>query len=140
MQTQGIKQVQFEATSSTADWMFPYRLIAPQLGGWDPDRDQVVLGMSPDYAAWDDYGFRQRGFPGPAPDLWHAPFFQAASDDGRGIVTLVEPNLIDIVVPWNVMRSLGPGACSVGVQYRRLDGTARRTLLVGRLPIVDGVI
>lgn len=141
MQTQGIKRVQFEETGSTADWYFPYQLIVPAMDGWDADRDLIVLGMSPDYSAWDDYGMRSRANLSPRPDFWYAPCYQATSDDESGVVTLVDPNLISIIVPWTAMRRLGPGGCAVGVQYRTKDGTDRRTtLLTGRLPIVDGVV
>lgn len=140
MYTQSIKKVQFEETGSTSDWQFPYRLIVPQMTAWDAERDLVVLGMSPDYAAWDDYGFRQRSNPAPRPDFWSAPFYMATSDDDSGAVTLVDPNLISIIVPWGNMRSLGPGGCAVGVQYRDKITDRRTTLLVGRLPIIDGVI
>lgn len=138
MFTQGLKRVQFEETSAGGDWQFPYRLIVPAMDGWDDARDQVVIGMSPDYAAWDDYGFRQRSNFAPVPDFWNAPFFQATSDDSSGVVTLIDPNLISIIVPWNTMRTLGPGGCLVGVQYRDKTTTRRTPLLTGRLPIVDG--
>lgn len=140
MFAQGVKQVQFEEASSAGDWQFPYQLIVPSLTAWDTARDLVVLGMSPDYAAWDDYGFRSRSSLSPRPDFWDVPFYQTNSDANGGVVTLIDPNLISIVVPWNVMRRLGPGGCAVGVSYRTKDTDRRVPLLIGRLPIIDGVV
>lgn len=134
----GLKQVMFETASSTADWHFPYRLIMPSIGGWDTEADQVVLGMSPDDVSWDDYGMHSRTFP--PGDNSSAPWFQANSDDGSGVVTLIDPNVIDIVVPASRIRSMGPGDVSVGIQYRNKLNGARTTLLTGRLPLAHGVI
>src|SRR4029077_13058800 len=102
-------------------------------------QDEVVLGMTPDSVAWDDYGRHQRHFPpqsGAAND--YGPWFQASSDDGTGVVVLVDPNMIDIVVPWNNMRTMGPGSVAVGIQYRNKLTGGRATLLTGRLPLSDG--
>lgn len=140
MFTQGIKQIQFEETGSTGDWQFPYKLIVPSMDGWDADRDLVVLGMNPDFTAWGDYGYRSRSAGSPRPDFWYAPFYQTDSDADDGVVTLVDPNIISIIVPWSVMRRLGPGGCAVGVSYRTKDTDRRTPLLVGRLPIIDGVV
>lgn len=136
----GLKQVMFETASMTADWRFPYRIIVPQMGGWGPD-DAVWLGMTPDVVSWNDYGRFQREFPpqsGAAND--YAPWFQANSDDGSGVVVLVDPNLVDIIVPWNNIRTMGPGSVAVGVQYRNKATGRRSTLVTGRLPLSDGVI
>lgn len=133
-----VKRVLFEEASSSSDWAFPYKLIIPDMI-WDTNRDQVVLGMSPDAVTWDDYGIRSRTFP-PTSTSDTAPWFQAASDDGSGVVTLLPPNLIDILVPWNTIRMIGPGTVNVGVQYRDKLTGARRSLLSGRLPLVDTVI
>lgn len=139
MNYEGVKQVNFQTASATADWRFPYKLLVPGITKWDPAIDQVVLGMSPDFVQWDDYGLRTREFPA-APGYDTAPFFQASSDDGSNVVTLVDPNLIDIVVPFNVIRQMGPGSVNVGVQYRQKDIASRATLIIGRLPLVAGVI
>ena len=135
----GVKRMMFETTASTGDWRFPFVLIMPAMV-WDSEVDEVVLGMTPDYASWDDYGWRQQTFP-PATAAYHpAPFYQASSDDDDGVVTLVGDNQIDIIVPYTVMRNLGPGSVSVSVAYRNKDTDARTVLVLGRLPIVDGVI
>jgi hypothetical protein len=131
-----LKQVIFETSSSTSDWRFPYQLIMPTVGGWDPDVDEVVIGMSPDSMIWDDYGSRARNYPSTSAMAW----FQASSNDGSGIVTLVDPNLIDILVPARTIRSFGIGSVAVGIQYRNMANGARSTLLSGRLPLADGVI
>jgi hypothetical protein len=136
---EGVKRVEFQTASATADWVFPYKLLVPGINGWNKSLDLIVLGMSPDYASWDDYGQRSRIFPA-APSYDTAPFFQASSDDGSDVITLVDPNLISIVVPYNTIRQLGPGGVDVGVQYRQKDTGARATLLIGRLPLVAGVI
>jgi hypothetical protein len=136
---EGVKRVEFQTASATADWVFPYRLLVPGINGWDKTVDLVVLGMSPDYVSWDDYGLRSRTFP-TAPGYDTAPFFQATSDDGTGVVTLLDPNLISITVPYNTIRQLGPGGVDVGVQYRDKVAGSRATLLIGRLPLVAGVI
>lgn len=136
---QGVKQVQFEEADNASDWQMPYRLIVPAMTEWDDTRDLVVIAMTPDYAAWDDYGYRARSAFIPRPDFWLAPFYQTNSDASDGVVTLTDPNLINIVVPWNVMRTLGPGGCAVAVQYRTKDTDRRTTLLLGRLPILRGM-
>ena len=134
-----VKQIMFEEASVTADWHFPYRIIVPGQSAWDPLVDEVVLGMSPDFVVWDDYGLRRRTFP-PGSSLTTGPFYQASSDSGDGVITLVDPNGIDIHVGWNTIRNLGPGSIAVGIQLRDKLTGARTTLLTGRLPLVDGVI
>lgn len=136
---QGVKQIQFEEADASSEWQFPYRLLMAGMVAWNPAIDLVVLGMRPDYAAWDDYGYRSRSAYIPVPDFWDAPFFQTNSDAGDGVITLTDPNLIDIVVPWNIMRTLGPGGCGVAVQYRTKDTDRRVTLALGRLPIIRGL-
>jgi hypothetical protein len=133
-----IKRVLFEEASAFSDWHFPYMLIMPSVDGWDPLVDEVVLAMNPDAVTWDDYGIRSRTFP-PASSDSVAPWFQASSRDNSGVITLVDPNLIDILVPWNTLRMMGPGMINVGVSYRNTNG-ARTSLLSGRLPLIDTVI
>lgn len=140
MYATAVKRVQFEEAAGGDDWAFPYKLIVPGMTAWAPEVDQVVLGMTPDcWRDYSDYGFR-RGFGnGPLPDFWDAPFYSANSDDGSGVVMLVDPSTISIIVPYTAMRRMGPGGCSVGVQYRRKDLDTRSTLVMGRLPIIYGV-
>jgi len=137
-QPQSLKEVQFEMTGGGADWYLPYSLLMDGLV-WDTERDQVALGMTPDGARpCDDYQFRRRYY-GPVPDFWDAPYYFTTSDAADGVVTLVNPNVINIIVPYHVMKRLGPGGVTVGVQYRTKDGTDRRTqLLTGRLPVKYG--
>ena len=134
-----LKQVMFETASATEDWRLPYRLIVPGVNGWDPAVDEVVLGMSPDQVTWDDYGSRTRTFP-PTGTSDTSPWFYASSQDGTGTVALIDPNLIDIVVPWNIMRSMGIGSIAVGIQLRNQVTGSRTNLLTGRLPLADGVV
>ena len=135
----GVKRIMFETVASTADWSFPYALVMPGMV-WDSEVDEVVLGLTPDYASWDDYGWRQRTFP-PATAAYHtAPFYQASSDDDDGVVTLVGDNQIDIVVPYTTMQNIGPGGVNVSVAYRNKETDARQVLLLGRLPIIDGIL
>jgi hypothetical protein len=136
---EGVKRVEFQTASAGADWVFPYRLLVPGINGWDKAVDLVVLGMSPDAVSWDDYGLRSRSFPD-APGYDTAPFYQASSDDGSGVVSLLDPNLISIVVPHNAIRQMGPGGVNVGIQYRQKDTGSRAQLLIGRLPLVAGVL
>jgi hypothetical protein len=135
-----VRQVLFEEASASSDWRFPYRLIVPAMDGWDDLVDEVVLGLSPDFLMWDDYGLRSRAFPPPTADSTTTPWYQASSRDGSGVVTLVDPNGVDILVPWNVIRTMGPGTINVGVQYRNLVTDARSSLISGRLPLVDTVV
>lgn len=139
MTISAIKRVLFEEASASSDWRFPYRLIVPQMTAWDAEVDEVVLGMSPDAITWDDYGIRSRTFP-PATTDSVTPWFQASSRTDDGVITLVDPNGIDIVVPWNTMRMLGPGMINVGVQYRNTLTGSRTALISGRLPLHDTVI
>lgn len=114
-----VKQVVFEETSSTQDWIWQYRLLQQGHAAWDVD-EEIVLGMSPDYAAWDDYGHRSRTFPPVSKVYNSAPFFQASSRDGTGVIVLTDPNLIDVRVPWSMMRQMGPGTVHVAVSWRRV--------------------
>lgn len=115
-----IKQVIFEEASATADWVWQYRLLQNGHEHWDSD-EEIVLGMSPDYAAWDDYGIRSRSFPPTRNAAYDtAPLFQASSADGTGVVILTDPNLIEIRVPYNVMRQMGPGSAHVSLSWRRI--------------------
>lgn len=131
-----MKSVILDGTASTEDWSFLYQLLG-QTVAWSAE-DEVVLSMSPDYVAWDDYGRRSRTFP-PASDSDVAPWFQASSRDGSGVVSLIDPNIVSIIVPWNRMRMMGPGGVNVGLSLRRELPTSRTSLLVGRLPVYDGV-
>jgi hypothetical protein len=140
MSITAVKRVLFEEASASSDWRFPYRLIIPSMTGWDAEQDEVVIGMSPDHVSWDDYGFRSYGTaPGTGNENW-APWYQASSRDDSGVVTLVDPNGIDIVVPYGSIRSMGVGMINVGVQYRNMLTGARNSLIAGRLPLVYTVI
>ena len=134
----GVKQVMFASASCTSDWRMPYKLLVPEIAGWDPDKDVVVIALSPDYVAWDDYGFRQRSMPPYGNTNEYPPFWQASSDNSSGVVTLVDPNLISIIVPYGTMRQMGPGGVNVEIQYRGKDNNSRSTLLLGRLPLQGG--
>lgn len=133
-----MKRVMFEDQSTTEDWRYDYQLLAPPQAAWGPD-DTVVVGLSPMAITWDDYGIRSRTFP-PASADTPAPWFQASSRDGSGIVVLQDPNIISIVVPWNQMRMMGPGSVNVGLSLRNELTGSRTTLLIGNLPLYDGVI
>jgi len=114
-----VKQVVFEEASATSDWRWQYRLLQAGHAAWDDD-EEIVLGMSPDYAAWDDYGRRSRNFPAVSDVYDAAPFFQASSRDHSGVVVVTDPNIIDVVVPYSIMRQMGPGSCHVTLSWRRV--------------------
>ena len=132
-----MKRVMLDETTTTEDWTYSLQLIG-QVGVWDRVNEEVYLAMSPDYVSWDDYGRRSRTFP-PADENNSAPWFSASSRDSTGVVSLIDPNIISIVVPWNRMRMMGPGGCNVALTLRRLAPTSRISLMVGRLPVYDGV-
>ena len=138
MTVTAIKRVNFEEASAFSDWRYSYMLILRDGGQWDPAYDEVVIAMNPDAIFWDDYGIRSRTFP-PASSGDVAPYFQASSRNNDGIVTLINPSMIDIIVPWNRLRMMGAGVINVGLSYRNTNGT-RISLLSGRLPLVDTVI
>lgn len=133
LSAEGLTQIMFATASASADWRLTYRLAG--MSGWDATRDEVVIGLSPDFMAWDDYGYRSRGFPAGRND--YPPGFQASSNDGTGVVVLVDPDVVDILIPYNSMRQLGPGTLNVELQYRQ-DTGSRATLLLGRLPLQGG--
>jgi hypothetical protein len=172
-----MKQVVFETTSTGQDWRWQYRLLQASHAKWEPE-EAITLSMSPDFVQWDDYGRRTNSFPPPGPGDVTAPFFQATSGDGSGVVVLTDPNLIDVWVPWGYMRQMGPGTVRVSLAYLRdplpaitplgvdpltldearilakrrgvpvqsiVDGVplgpsqSRTTLIVGTLPVADGV-
>ena len=131
-----IKRIMFEDASASSDWSFSY-VIYPTIAGWAPE-DEVILALSPDDVSWDDYGIRSRTFP-PSNSWSTAPFFQASSRDGSGIVTLLDPSAVRLYVPYTTLRQVGPGTINVGLQYRN-DNGQRVSLLSGRLPLYDTVI
>lgn len=133
-----MKRVIFDETSTTEDWRYSYQLLTPHQSVWSPDT-WVVLGMNPAYTVWDDYGIKSRASP-PADPYSPAPWFQASSRDGSGIVVLRDPNIIDIIVPWNHVRSMGPGSVAVTLSLRTDVPPSRTTLLQGQLPLYDGVV
>jgi hypothetical protein len=113
-----MKTVVFETTTTTQDWAWQYRLLQTGHAKWEPE-EAIVLSMSPDFVQWNDYGWRQRSFP-PTGTIDNVnPFFQASSDDNSGVVRLTDPNLIDVIVPWNRMREMGPGTVHVSLAYWR---------------------
>ena len=54
----GVKRIMFETAASWGDWRFPVRWSCRRWSGTQ-EIDEVVLGR-PDYASWDDYGWRHR--------------------------------------------------------------------------------
>ena len=69
-----------------------------------------------------------------------APYFRASSNDGSGYVTLINPGLIDIIIPASVMRGFGSGELNVGMRFERASDQRTSTIFVGRLPVIDGVV
>jgi hypothetical protein len=156
----------FPPTTTTSDWRAPFYIAAsgtnyvpevlpkdgsrkatnpPTLEGvtatalvtWHPPDDEVILGMSGDTQAWEDYGSHRTSYP---PGKLTPPFFQASSNDGSGYVALINPGLIDILIPASVMRGFGVGEINVGLRYARASDQRTSTLFVGRLPIIHGVV
>lgn len=141
----------FPPTTTTSDWRAPFyiamsgtnyvpdEVTATALVTWHPPDDEVILGMSPDTLTWEDYGSHRTSYPpGRATD--NPPYFRASSNDGTGYVALVNPGLIDILVPASVMRGFGVGELNVGLRYARASDQRTSTLFVGRLPIIHGVV
>jgi hypothetical protein len=135
-----IRRTMFEESSANSDWRFAYRLIVPNMVGWDFERDEIVLGMSPDWLAWDDYGWHSRAFPPGTADASSAPWYTASSRDGSGVVSLYDPDQIDIVVPSGVIRGFGTGMVNVGLSLRDVITQARTAILTGRLPLINTVV
>jgi hypothetical protein len=122
----------FAETGLSEDWRFAYKLAS--IDGWTVD-DEIVLEMTPDYVSWDDYGFRSRSSI-PTAALDAAPYLRISSADATGEIELIDPNVIQIVLPWNRVRQLGPGVTNVKLQYWNLATSSRLTILNGRLPIM----
>lgn len=110
-----------------------------ELVTWHPPDDEIIIGMSPEAISWSDYGTHHRSYP-PGRGASNAPYFQASSNDGSGYVTLVNPGLIDILIPGSVMRGFGPGEINVGIRFARASDQRTSTLIIGRLPILHGVV
>jgi hypothetical protein len=128
----------FPPTTNTSDWRAPFYIGAnDELVTWAPPDDFVTLGMSPDVVAWEDYGSHRTSYP---PGRTTPAFFQTNSNDGSGYVALINPGLIDILIPASVMRGFGVGELNVGLRYSRASDNRTATIFVGRLPIIHGVV
>ena len=106
---------------------------------WHPPDDEILLGMSPEAISWEDYGSHHRNYP-PGRTATNPPYFRASSNDASGYVTLINPGLIDILIPASIMRGFGPGEINIGIRYARASDQRTTTLLIGRLPILHGVV
>ena len=130
----------FPPTTDTGDWRAPFYVATnSEMVTWHPPDDEIILGMSPEAISWEDYGPHRTSYP-PGRGSSNAPYFRASSNDSSGYVTLVNPGLVDILIPANIMRGLGPGEINVGIRYARASDQRTSTLLIGRLPILHGVV
>lgn len=128
----------FPPTTNTSDWRAPFYIGASdELVTWHPPDDFVTVGLSPDTVSWEDYGSHRISYP----PGWSTPtFFQANSNDGSGYVALINPGLIDVLIPASVMRGFGVGEVNVGLRYSRTSDNRTATIFIGRLPIIHGVV
>lgn len=129
-----MRKYNFETQSSTSDWHLPFTLDASKVlpnGVWDHDDDVVYIGLHEDGAMWDDYGIMRRDA---------RPTWSAQSNDGTNTVQLIDPNSVAIVVPAHAFSRMRCGTLDVGVRYLRTSTGATSTLLLGRLPIIPGII
>ena len=115
-----VKQVVFEEASATADWVWQYSLLQNDHEPGMPTRRSCSAcrpisspGTTTAIAAGPFRRSRNSSYD-------TAPFFQASSTDGTGVVMLTDPNLIEIRVPYGVMRQMGPGTVHVTLSWRRL--------------------
>lgn len=130
----------FAPTTNSGDWHAPFYVAANgEWVTWDLADDEVLLGMSPDAISWEDYGSHRTTYP-PGRSSAPAPYFRASSNDSSGYVSLVNPGLIDILIPGSVMRGFGPGELNVGLRYARASDGRTSSLFLGRLPVVHGVV
>ena len=130
----------FPPTTNTSDWRAPFYVAAnDELVTWHPPDDEVILGLSGDTHVWEDYGSHRTSYP-PGRAATAAPYFRASSNDGSGYVTLINPGLIDILIPASVMSGFPPMELNVGVRYARASDQRTSTLFLGRLPIIHGVV
>jgi len=114
-------------------------VTSTELVTWHPPDDEIILGLSPEELSWSDYGSHHKSYP-PGRAASNAPYFRASSNDGSGYVTLVNPGLVDILIPASIMRGMGPGEINVGIRFARASDQRTSTLLIGRLPILHGVV
>lgn len=124
----------FDSHSNRSDWKLPFSLNAKAVvgsGGWAAPDDEILVGLSMSGYDWDDYGFTRCD---------GAPFWQASSNDGSNVVTLVMPSSIDILVPASAFARVGVGTMDVGVHFQRASTNQSYTLLIGRLPVVNGIV
>lgn len=130
----------FAPTTNTSDWHQPFYVAANGAYlEWHVPDDEILFGISPDDISWQDYGSRYRSYP-PSRTNANAPYFRASSNDGSGYVTLVNPGLIDVFIPASIMRGFGPGEINVGMRFQRASDSRTSAMLIGRLPILHGVI
>jgi hypothetical protein len=113
------------------DWTYSWYVT--DVNGWE-DEDQIRLTVNPEHIHWDDYGMHSRTFP---TANMYTPWFTALSSDDTDYVTLTDPNIIELYVPYTTLQTFGPGIVNVGLQYIRTDTDRRRTVWYGRLPLLD---
>jgi hypothetical protein len=106
---------------------------------WHPPDDEVILGMSPDAHSFEDYGQHHRSYP-PGRQSIQPTFFQTSSNDGSGYITLINPGLIDIIIPASVMRGFGVGELNIGLRFARASDSRTTTIFTGKLPVIWGVV
>jgi len=131
----------FPPATNTGDWRAPFYIAANgELITWWPPDDEVIVGMSPEAINWSDYGSHSKSYPPGAGANSVTPYFRASSNDGSGYVTLINPGLLDILIPASVMRGFGSSEINIGVRFARASDQRTSTLLIGRLPILHGVV
>lgn len=128
-------QRNFPAASVQGDWAMPITLDLSKLTTTMTDDEVVEFHMAPDgVTGWDDYGLRRLDSRPAYRAGWHS--FEANSNDGTNVVTILPGPLARVIVPARVMSSMGPAMVSIGAHFVRLSTGQRVTLLSGRLPIV----
>src|SRR6188768_920131 len=93
----------FPPATDTGDWRAPFYVATNDVFVTWHDDDEILVGLSPEAISWEDYGPHRTSYP-PGRTATNAPFFRASSKDGSGYVTLVNPGLIDILIPASIMR------------------------------------
>jgi hypothetical protein len=130
----------FPPTTNTSDWRAPFYVAANEnFVTWHPPDDEVILGLSPDAINWEDYGAHYRSYPTGRANTTPT-YFQASSNDGSGYISLINPGLIDILIPASIMRGFGPGELNVGLRFARASDSRTTSLFIGRLPVLHGIV
>lgn len=129
-----MREYAFPEASNRGDWAPSFAVaVNGSPAQWDPLDDIVTLALAyPWEMGADDYQLPRNT----------RPFVRisASSNDASGVVELINPGLISIHVPASTMSQFPQSSIRVALRYARVSDGRVVTFLVGRLPLIEGIV